>query len=63
MNYDYTNKFTRKSASELIVPLPAIYNSDTKEYEPDWDYMEEFIKQKQATIQAKVRSLTTWAIF
>lgn len=62
-SYSYTDKVSKNLLMKSTIPLPAIYNSETEEYEPDWDYMEEFIKQKQATIQAKVRSLTTWAIF
>lgn len=57
MNYDYSNKFTRESASNLIVPLPAIYNEEKDEYKPDWEYMENYIEERKRIIEEKLRSL------
>lgn len=63
MNYDYSNKFTRESSNNLIVPLPAIYNEDKDEYEPDWEYMENYIEERKRIIEEKLRSLKIWVIF
>lgn len=38
MNFDYVNKFTRETAKNIIVKLP------TRNEDPDWDYMEDYIK-------------------
>lgn len=57
MSYNYVNKFTRDSASKLMIPLPAIYNQDKDEYEPDWEYMEEFIKNAKEENEKKLTSL------
>lgn len=38
MNFDYVNKFTRENALSLLVKLPV------KNNEPDWEYMENYIK-------------------
>lgn len=40
MNYDYVNKFTRSAALKLKIKLPI-----NEFQEPDWKYMENFIKQ------------------
>lgn len=40
MNYDYVNKFTRSGALQLKIYLPT-----TSSWEPDWDYMENYIKE------------------
>lgn len=39
LNINYVNKFTRKDANNIIIKLP--HNSG----EPDWDYMEKYIKE------------------
>lgn len=57
MSYNYVNKFTRDSASKLMLPLPAIYNHEKEEYEPDWKYMEEFIKELKEENKRKLASL------
>lgn len=57
MSYNYTNKFTRASASMLIISLPSIYNQETNEYEPDWEYMEDFITNQQEKIKNQLKEL------
>lgn len=59
MSYNYVNKFTRDSASKLMLPLPAIYNDKKEEYEPNWDYMEKFIMNLQENIKDQLRRLKT----
>ncbi len=40
MNFDYVNKFTREDALKIIIKLPV-----TSIGEPDWNYMETYIKR------------------
>lgn len=41
--YSYTNKAVWSKVKNDIIKLPAVYNSDKKDYEPDWPFMEEYI--------------------
>lgn len=41
--YSYTNKAVWSKVKNDIIKLPAVYNSDKKDYEPDWSFMEEYI--------------------
>ena len=41
--YDYGRKFNQDRIRETILLLPAKLNSKNK-YEPDWQYMENYIK-------------------
>jgi len=40
MNFDYVNKFTRDDALKITIKLPVISTG-----EPDWKYMETYIKR------------------
>lgn len=48
---------TKSSIEEDIIKLPAIYNSEKEEYEPDWEYMENFITDLQENIKSQLRRL------
>lgn len=41
----YSEYPTLKSLNKETIQLPAIYNQEKEEYEPDWNYMEAFIKE------------------
>lgn len=53
-NFDYVNKFTRESAKEMKIKLPA-----DKDGNPNFSYMEEYMKKQEIianTILAKLQS-------
>lgn len=52
MNYSYSNKFTRADASKMFVRLPSVESGD-----PDWEFMEYFIKNKEDELSKKVSEL------
>lgn len=43
LGYNFINKFTRDLASRIVVKLPTKINKNN-EYEPDWKYMEKYMK-------------------
>lgn len=43
--YGFNEKATWSKVKKEIIPLPAIYNPEKEDYDPDWNYMEEFIKE------------------
>lgn len=43
--YGFSEKATWSKVKKEIIPLPAIYNPEKEDYDPDWNYMEEFIKE------------------
>ena len=49
--FDYRNQFRIASIDNLKIKLP------TKNNQPDWEYMENYITQKQAEVQEKLRGL------
>lgn len=51
-NFDYVNKFTRESAKEMIVKLPS-----DKDGNPDFSYMEDFMKNLETTVGASLSKL------
>ena len=55
--YSYSNKATWGKVSKEKIKLPAIYNNENKEYEPNWEYMEEFIRNREIKIKEMLRSL------
>ena len=52
MNYDYVNKFTRSDALKLKIKLPI-----NEFQEPDWKYMENFIKQLETRERERVQAI------
>lgn len=52
MNFDYVNKFTRDDALKIIVKLPVDING-----EPDWEYMERYVKQIYTREREKVQTM------
>lgn len=42
--YSYNDKVSKNLLMNDKIKLPAIYNAEKEEYEPDYGYMEEFIK-------------------
>lgn len=55
--YSYVEQFRLKSLSKTLIKLPSIYNQETNEYEPDWEYMEDFITNQQAKIKDQLKEL------
>lgn len=53
LNYDYVNKFTRESAKEIMIKLP-VDNKDN----PDWNYMEQYMKNIEEQSRETIRELT-----
>lgn len=51
-NYDYVNKFTRQSAKEILIKLPA-----DKDGNPDFTYMESYIENRQNMVRALLAKL------
>lgn len=43
-SYSYTDKVSKDLLMKDMIKLPAIYNTEKDEYEPDWNYIEEFFK-------------------
>lgn len=41
--YHYGHKANQQRIKDTIIKLPSILNQETKEYEPDWKYMEDYI--------------------
>lgn len=41
--YHYGHKANQKRIRETIIKLPSIFNDETHKYEPDWNYMENYI--------------------
>lgn len=52
LNYDYVNKFTRDSASEMYVLLPVDEN-----HQPDFSYMESYMKNREIAVSASLTKL------
>lgn len=50
--YAYIDKWTAEKMSKTIITLPA-----TSYHEPDWDYMESYMKQCQESVSSKVSSI------
>jgi hypothetical protein len=48
--YHYGHKANQKRIRETIIKLPSIFNDKTNEYEPDWNYMENYIISIEKTI-------------
>lgn len=59
LHFNYDNKLTYDNVLELSIKLPAIYSAEKEEYEPDWDYIEEFIKELKEENERKLSSLKT----
>lgn len=59
LHFNYDNKLTYDDVLELSIKLPAIYSAEKEEYEPDWDYIEEFIKELKEENEKKLSSLKT----
>lgn len=51
-NVDYVNKFTRESAKEMKIKLPA-----DKDGNPDFLYMEDYIKSRKSSVGAALNKL------
>lgn len=50
--FDYGNKFRRDIASEIVVKLPVSAKS-----EPDWKYMEDYMRNVEAKVQSAIKQL------
>lgn len=53
----YDNYPTKTSIVKETIKLPAIYNAEKEEYEPDWNYMEELIRKLKEDNKGKLASL------
>ncbi len=53
LKYDYVNKFTRESAKEIMIRLPV-----DKDNNPDWNYMEEYMKNIESKTKKYLERLT-----
>lgn len=53
--YNYKDQFRLNNVNKTKVPLPAKYCVEKEEYEPDWDYMEYFIKELKETNDEKLK--------
>ena len=51
-NFDYVNKFTREYAKEMMIKLPA-----DKDGNPDFSYMEEYMKNRGNAVSASLAKL------
>lgn len=51
-NFDYVNKFTRDSAKEMTIKLPA-----DKDGNPDFLYMEEYMKNREIAVSTSLTKL------
>ena len=51
--YNYVNKISKQKLRDEIITLPA-----TSSGEPDYDYMEEYIKEKQSVVSKRLDMLT-----
>ena len=51
-NFDYVNKFTRESAKEMMIKLPA-----DKKGNPDFSYMEEYMKNREIAVSTSLNKL------
>ena len=52
LNYDYVNKFTRESAKEMVIKLPA-----DKDGNPDFSYMESYMKNLGVAVSSSLTAL------
>lgn len=52
--YSYENKAGWNKVKNLTITLPATFNQTANEYEPDWDFMEEYIKEIEQKYIEKV---------
>ena len=57
--YGFTDGLTGSKLKKEKILLPAVYNPDKESYEPDWDYMEEFIKEFKEENERKLSVLKT----
>lgn len=57
--YGFSDGLTGERLKVEKILLPAIYNQEKKEYEPNWDYMEEVINELKEENERKLSSLKT----
>ncbi len=51
-NFDYVNKFTREYAKKMMIKLPV-----DKDGNPDFSYMEEYMKNREIAVSASLTKL------
>ena len=56
-NYNYGDQLSSEWLKSIKIKLPAIYNQEKDEYEPDWEYMENFIRERQDIIKEQFRRI------
>ena len=42
--FNFGRSFKKEIMNETIIQLPSIFNAETNKYQPDWEYMESYIK-------------------
>lgn len=57
--YGFTDGLTGERLKEETIKLPAVYNAEKEKYEPDWNYMEKFIKELKEENERKLSILKT----
>lgn len=57
--YGFTDGLTGSKLKKEKILLPAIYNAEKDDYDPDWNYMEEFIRELKEENERKLFSLKT----
>lgn len=55
--YGFNEKAIWNKVKKERIPLPANYNEEKDEYEPDWKYMENYIEERKRAIKEKLRNL------
>ena len=55
--YGFTDGLTGSKLKKEKILLPTIYNAEKDDYDPDWNYMEEFIRELKEENEAKLASL------
>lgn len=58
-NYNYGDQLSSEWLKSIKIKLPAIYKIDEDEYEPDWNFIEGFVKELKEENERKLAVLKT----
>lgn len=60
LKYQFSNMCSQKALKTEKIKLPSVYNFETKKYEPDWEYMEKYMRDIETTASASLTKLQSF---
>jgi hypothetical protein len=52
-DYNYSKQLRLKYLIHETIKLPSIFNDDKNEFEPDWEYMDEYVQELENNLNTK----------